>query len=146
MHEQSCFKQMALLRNSKVHLHVLTTDNIKSTESDVTEAVKLTFSCQLVQLFHQKFCLLVHHLQEVRQDGKVEGRGQYPPALLPLFPCANQRNSEGLDMGFYSSNRCYLSFRSECTTLRDLKLHLLRFVFLKVAYKYFFNLKQILIH
>ena len=81
---------------------MLTSDNIQCTEGDVIEAVEWTLPCLLLQLFHQNFCLLVHHFQEVRQDGKVEGWRQHFPPLAPLSPSANQIVKDRKDTYFHN--------------------------------------------
>lgn len=71
-------------------IHILTTDDVQGTEGDVIEAVEWTSPHLFLQLLHQDLCLLVHHLQEVSQDGEMEGGCQHLPPLTPLFSCAAQ--------------------------------------------------------
>lgn len=63
----------------------------------MVEAVEGALACLLVQLLHQHLGLLVHHLQELRQDGEVEGGGEQLPPPPPLVPRAGEREvrSEG---------------------------------------------------
>lgn len=72
-------------------VHILTTDNVQGTQCHVIEAVEWTLPCLLVQLVHQDLSLLVHHLQEVRQDGEVEGGSQHLSPLTPLCPSADEK-------------------------------------------------------
>lgn len=74
--------------------HTLTTDDVQGTEGDVAEAVERTSPGLRVQLLHQDLGLLVHHLQEVRQDGEVEGGRQHLPPLAPLIPSADREEEE----------------------------------------------------
>lgn len=70
---------------------MLTTDNVQGTQGHVTEAVERTLPHLLLQLLHQDLGLLVHHFQEVRQDGEVEGGSQHLSPLTPLMASADQK-------------------------------------------------------
>lgn len=70
---------------------MLTTDNVQGTQGNVIEAVELTFPCLFLQFLHQNLSLFVHHFQEVRQDGEVEGGSQHLSPLTPLRPGADQK-------------------------------------------------------
>lgn len=61
-----------------------TTDDVQGTQGDVTEAVERTLPSSLLQLLHQDVSLLIHHFQEIGQDGEVKGRSQHLPPLTPL--------------------------------------------------------------
>ena len=71
--------------------NILTTDNVQGTQGHVIKAVKWTHPCLLLQLLHQDLRLLVHHFQELWQDGEVEGGGQHLPPLTPLRASADQK-------------------------------------------------------
>lgn len=57
----------------------------------MVEAVEGALACLLVQLLHQHIGLLIHHLQELRQDGEVECGGEQLPPPTPLVPRAGER-------------------------------------------------------
>lgn len=50
----------------------------------MAETVEGTLPGLQLQLLHQDFSLLVHHLQEVGQDGEVKGGSQHLPPATPL--------------------------------------------------------------
>lgn len=72
-----------------------TTDDVQGAQGDVAEAVEGTLPGLLIQLLHQDFCLLVHHLQEVGQDGEVKGGRQHLPPATPLGTSAESVKSTG---------------------------------------------------
>lgn len=59
----------------------------------MTEAVEWTLPGMLLQLLHQGVGLLVHHFQEIRQDGEVEGGSQHLSPLAPLRASANWKKT-----------------------------------------------------
>lgn len=77
----------------------LTADDVQGAQGDVAEAVELALPRLLLQLLHQDLCLLVHHLQEVRQDGEVEGGSQHLPPLTPLLARADQKDESKIVKG-----------------------------------------------
>lgn len=68
----------------------LTTDNIQGTECNVVEAVEGSFACLFVKFLYQNLRLFIHHLQELVEDGEVEGGGQHLSSPAPFVPCAEQ--------------------------------------------------------
>lgn len=88
-------------RKHRSHMHLLlcvyfsslTTNNVQGAEGDVVEAVERTLPCLLLQLLHQDVGLLVHHFQEVSQDGEVEGGSQHLSPRTPLCAGADRKKS-----------------------------------------------------
>ena len=66
-------------------IHLLTTDDVKSTKSDVGIHIEALGSDFLLQLVDQYLALLREHFHEVFQDLEVEGRCDHLPVGVPFL-------------------------------------------------------------
>lgn len=75
-----------ITKHKKTHTHTHTTDDIESAECDVAEAVEGPFPCLRVKFVNEDLGLLVHHLQEVGQNGEMEGGREELSSAPPFIP------------------------------------------------------------